>query len=303
MRHDGAGDCAEKRVADVLDAHGVARPRIWLASFPRSGNTFLRAILHSCFALPSTSVYGPGDLGRNPGLERYAGHFNADCPPPELAPDMPLLVKTHRRPPDDGAAIYVVRDGRAATVSLWEFQGKRKPLRALVAGGTSFGTWGSHVAAWQPWARPDTLLLRYEDMVEDLPAVLVRLSRFLARPIVRHEVPGRGEVAAVDGRWVREWSDWRGKIGHKDMRLFHAMNGEVLTSLGYVPDGADPPVAAGRVGPGRGRLRAFEDVLVGIELWGTARYWRLRRRLRDSLARRPMALAAARKLVRGVHRR
>ena len=155
---------------------------------------------------------------------------------------MPLLVKTHRRPPDDGAAIYVVRDGRAATVSRWGFQGKRKPLRAFVAGDTSFGTWGSHVAAWQPWARPDTLLLRYENMVEDLPAVLVRLSRFLARPIVRHEVHGRADIAAIDGRWVRERSDWRGKVGHKDMRLFHAMNGEVLTSLGYVPDGADPPL-------------------------------------------------------------
>ena len=139
--------------------------------------------------------------------------------------------------------------------------------------------------------------------MEDLPAVLVRLSRFLARPIVRHEVPGRADVAAIDGRWVRERSDWRGKIGHKDMRLFHAMNGEVLTSLGYVPDGADPPVAAGRVGPGRGRPLALENALVGIELWCTARYWRLRRRLRRSLARRPMALAAARKPARGVHRR
>ena len=262
--------------------------RIWLASFPRSGNTFLRAILFHRFALPSTSVYGPGDLGRNPELERYAGHFDADRPPPELTPDMPLLVKTHRRPPDEGAAIYIVRDGRAATVSLWEFLGQPKPLRAIVAGDTNFGTWASHVSAWRPWARPDTLLLRYEDMVEDLPAVLARLSRFLGRPIVNDAMPSRAQIAAADGRWVREPSDWRGKIGRKDLRVFDTPNGEVLAKLGYARDGAGS--------------RTFGDALETFEIRCTATYWRLRRALRARLARRPAALAAARKLRRSLTR-
>jgi len=30
---------------------------VWLASYPRSGNTYLRAILWTCFGLRSASVY------------------------------------------------------------------------------------------------------------------------------------------------------------------------------------------------------------------------------------------------------
>ena len=47
---------------------------IWLASYPRSGNTFLRTILWHCFGLRSASVY-PQDLGGNRALEGYVGHI------------------------------------------------------------------------------------------------------------------------------------------------------------------------------------------------------------------------------------
>ena len=209
------------------------RRRVWLASFPRSGNTLLRCILHHCCGLPSTSVYGAGDLGHNRELERHAGHFVKGSPPPEFTRDKPLLVKTHRWPSDARPAIYVVRDGRAATVSLWEFEQRGRTLREVIAGRPPHGTWASHLAAWRPWERPDTLLLRYEDMVAQRPAVLARFSAFLDAPVLSHDLPDRAELAAAGDRWIRAYSDWRCKMDEEDLRLFSALNGDMMARLGY----------------------------------------------------------------------
>ena len=46
----------------------------WLASYPRSGNTFLRTILFNCFGIKTASIY-PNDLGRRKVLEDFVGHI------------------------------------------------------------------------------------------------------------------------------------------------------------------------------------------------------------------------------------
>ena len=46
----------------------------WLASYPRSGNTFLRTILFNCFGIKTASIY-PKDLGGNKILENFVGHI------------------------------------------------------------------------------------------------------------------------------------------------------------------------------------------------------------------------------------
>ena len=276
-----------------------ARRKIWVASYPRSGNTYLRSILHTCFGLPSTSVYRR-DLGDNTALERYAGHFDADAGHPDLTGDKPLLVKTHGQPPDDAPAIYIVRDGRAASVSLWEYQGRRKPLPEIIVNRV----WCGHVAAWRPWARPDTLLLRYEEMAGDLPVVLRRLSEFLDMPLLSSVPPTRAEMAAVGGRWVREYSDWRPKVSGRDMRLFGAINGEMMQRLGYPLDEPDAVQRKRRAGSAHPLRRRTGTVTADVDVRWSIRYWRLRSVLRP-LYRKARRSAAAilrrlrRKGVRG----
>ena len=46
----------------------------WLASYPRSGNTFVRTILFNCFGIKTASVY-PKDLGGRTILEEFVGHI------------------------------------------------------------------------------------------------------------------------------------------------------------------------------------------------------------------------------------
>jgi hypothetical protein len=207
---------------------------VWLASYPRSGNTFLRAIFWHCFGLRSASVY-PRDLGGNRALEEYVGHIeHGPQMRSQLGENGIPLIKTHERPKDVNPAIYVVRDGRAACVSLWRFGGKAIPLEAVIAGQHRFGTWAEHVLAWNPRHRPNTLLLKYEDLRADLPGCLDRIGLFLKRPPTGGQLPDRNAIAASDGRWVRKESSWQTELNGPALARFNEINKDVLEAYGYL---------------------------------------------------------------------
>lgn len=206
----------------------------WLASYPRSGNTLLRLILHLCLGLFSASIF-PEDVEKIRELEERIGHV-------EYGPRMDLwmsntptlLVKTHLMPTNDQPAIYVVRDGRAACVSMWEFYRRAMPLETFLSGSHYFGSWAQHIATWHPLDRPNSLLIKYETMVEDLPTALQLLSRFLGVPIINDRLPDRDELARVTGgRWIRQGSHWQSVLGEKELRLFDEVNGAMMRALGY----------------------------------------------------------------------
>ena len=208
--------------------------QIWLASYPRSGNTFLRTILWHCFELRTASIY-PNDLNGNRKLEQYVGHIETPLNTIIKFPEGNLpIIKTHKLVSDDWPAIYVVRDGRAASISLWKFYDKTVPLQVIIEGEHQFGTWCNHVNSWHPWDRDKTLFIKYEDLVGNLPAVLVLLREFLNREIIKTEVPDRNAIAGVDGRWVKQKSDWRDDFSEKLLARFYEINGEMMKKLGYL---------------------------------------------------------------------
>ena len=93
----------------------------WLASFPRSVNTFLRTILFNCFGIKTASIY-PKDLGGRKILEDFVGHIEHNHDKTiTFQKDAIPIIKTHKLNKDNNRAIYVVRDGRAASISLWHF--------------------------------------------------------------------------------------------------------------------------------------------------------------------------------------
>jgi hypothetical protein len=216
---------------DLLSSRRV----IWLASFPRSGNTFLRIVLRQCFGLSSASIY-PDDVEGIRVLEESAGHIEYGPAMDEwLRSSEKLLVKTHEAPADDQPAIYVVRDGRPVCVSLSEFYGRDKlSLSAAISGAHRFGTWAQHVAAWHPWDRPNTLFLKYEDLVADLPESLRKIAGFLGAPVINEKLPEREELfKASGGRWIRRASRWESVFGEHERRLFDYFNGDMMRKLGY----------------------------------------------------------------------
>ena len=92
---------------------------VWLASYPRSGNTFLRIVLHRLYGVPTYSVYDDDD----PVAQRVGPDLVGWRPKPGDRTEMIAapgvhFVKTHKRRKGDGSpAVYLVRDGRDALVS------------------------------------------------------------------------------------------------------------------------------------------------------------------------------------------
>lgn len=207
---------------------------VWLASFPRSGNTYLRTILWNCFGLRSGSIY-PNDLGQNVSLEQAVGHIEhcdgrITFPPGQE----PQLVKTHEHDRDDKPAIYIVRDGRAAILSLWEFYGHRVPIETLLRGEHQFGKWQDHLAAWDFGSRAKTLFLRYEDVLVDLDSTLSVISDFLKHRILARRLPARESIASRDGRWVRSAGDHADNyLSREQLELFNSLNARGLQRAGY----------------------------------------------------------------------
>lgn len=138
---------------------------VWVASFPRSGNTFLRIILHRLYGVRTSTVYD---------VDGVAARLGADLigfteRPGELADlraaDEPHFIKTHRQRDADvdeqDHAICLVRDGRDALVSWARQTSEDDPnryeaeLRTKILRDTPVGTgsWGSNVPELAATAR------------------------------------------------------------------------------------------------------------------------------------------------------
>lgn len=206
---------------------------VYLASFPRSGNTMLRTVLHHCFGLKSGSMYRH-DLRGNAALEEFVGHVERDGDG-RLAfePGALPLIKTHDPPKGSEKAIYVVRNGIAACQSLAAWYGGEFSLEQIIRGRARFGTWSEHVADWAPWERPNTLFLRYEELAADPIALLPRLADFLGREPISRTIPPRERIADVDGRFVRRARPKDEPLPAELLALFERINGPMMRRLGY----------------------------------------------------------------------
>lgn len=243
------GTLADRAVGQNLSGRSEASPArrirpIWIASYPRSGNTFLRILLQNFFQLPTYSAYhveGQGfedpsatPLEQAPLLPRNWRELLSD------APDAPAtLIKTHDRPAGDAPAIYVARDGRAAIDSYFHYHRKfafEKPsLTEVIAGACQFGRWGEHYLAWHPATRPRTLLLRYEALVNRPQEVVSQLANFLNQKPAAGRVPTFEELKAKSPAFFRRGpnEDFLSQWSPAQMNLFNDLHGAVMEQLGY----------------------------------------------------------------------
>jgi hypothetical protein len=109
---------------------------VWLASYPRSGNSFLRAVLHNLYGRKSCTVYP----SRGKTLPFYS------CEPGLSLDDMIASPEWSLVNPASEAYITLLRN-----IIL----DRRSP----------FGTWSQSALAWA--GRPRTALVRFEDMTRD----------------------------------------------------------------------------------------------------------------------------------------
>jgi len=229
---------------------------IWLASFPRSGSTFLRIVLDEVY-----------------GIESSTFHREKDYPVDADYADYPV-VKTHLLPDElvpsarSIPAVYLVRDGRDCVVSLAHY---RKQLLAPesdfevnlqeaieAAEGSHFGGWSEHVRQWSARA---SLILRFEDLIVDPIGCVERIRPWLDLPEPRVDrLPGFGDLKSKDfkyGSGVQHGFDpaarehwrtakfrrgrtgaWRDELPERLHLEFLHLHGTELIRQGYI----EPPV-------------------------------------------------------------
>jgi hypothetical protein len=232
---------------------------IWLASYPRSGNTFFRILLHHLYDFETYSLYPLQDAGQHP-LED-TGKLRLLVGQPEIPWDLraaaadsaPWFVKTHGLPGQDEApAILIVRDGRDALVSYAHFLLKttrgvdehkdahlfEATLERLITGEdpSAVGGWSRNVSAWLNRVG-QSAVVRYEDLsVDPLDTVQAALNQLnVRRPPVRVSVPSF-ETLHENVPWFfrrGRIGTWQDELPPRLQDLFLDIHGDVLTRLGY----------------------------------------------------------------------
>lgn len=230
---------------------------IWLASYPRSGNTLLRTILHHCFGIesyhdePETRVWSDPELQTDIGFagvwkdgpEESSGSFSGTH-----------LVKTHGSPSDNNPAIYIVRDPRFATESYFQFlkaqsSSKYPSILEIILGAEYYGDWSDHVMRWTSRTAP-TLVLHYEDLASPSATTLESIASFIGhRGSIKEwsvsfaQLHERDPVMFRKG-FVSEWTrpeHWS-KV---DEALLIALHGNTMMRMGYAESGEIDRTIAG----------------------------------------------------------
>lgn len=250
---------------------------IWLASFPRSGNTLTRTILKQVFGVESYSVYDDAhDLGADQRVAETVGHVRHGKTWAEMRPrlrddDRLHFVKTHEPPEDGGRAIYVVREPVSCFVSFRHylreyFQRGFRP-EEFAAGLTPWGSWSSHIENWHPERRENTLLLRYEDLVTDAEPQIEKIAAFTGLPVRSRWTNTFDQLRKAEPRFFRRGrvSTDETEVPADDALLIRFWSQHWLRRLSYdvAPEVSSPENAAEalrRVGAYVGlRLRELHD--------------------------------------------
>jgi len=225
---------------------------VWLASFPRSGNTFLRIVLLRRYGIRTSVVYDVDGVAARLGHD-LIGFEARPAPVAELRADTAVhVIKTHRQRDDDvdpsDRVIHLVRDGRDALVSWARQNSEDDPdqfeaaLESMIDRTNERGTgsWGANVLSWLQHPQANRVLLRYEELVAEPAASVDELVAWIApdlRAIDGAIIPTFDELHAVDNRFFR-----RGVTGnHRDelpeslsQRFWaRADNVTAMAALGY----------------------------------------------------------------------
>jgi GT2 family glycosyltransferase/tetratricopeptide (TPR) repeat protein len=221
---------------------------IWLASYPRSGNTFLRVVLNSVFHVRTYSIYDDrSDIGADDTLSEVVGHeflpHDFDLEQARRS-EKPYFIKTHDGPAQslDDKVIYLLRDGRASTLSfrryLLDYQDHSISLRDLIRGRHTFGAWGQHVSAWNPAGRKNTLLVHFEELIADPLAVADAVARFTGLKPVSAEIPTFQELHEKGPRFFRSGKTdaWKSEYSPSDHCAFWLKNHRQMIEYGYCDD-------------------------------------------------------------------
>lgn len=161
---------------------------VFLVSYPRSGNTWLRFLLGNLID-PENPVTFSNIESRVPEIYFNRDRFLRALP-------RPRMLKSHESfQPHYPHVIYIVRDPRDVAVSYYHHNVKTRNLGEdypierfvlrFIAGDfdRKFGTWRDNVLSWLAarGENPNFIMVRYEDLKSDTDGTLRTIVGFLQR--------------------------------------------------------------------------------------------------------------------------
>lgn len=222
---------------------------IWLASYPRSGNTFFRVLMNSVFKIKTYSIYDDRfDIGADKKLSDVVGHeFLPDGFELEQArrSDKTFILKTHDYPTEvcvDDKIIYLLRDGRESVLSFYNFHkdymSSHKCLLDIIDGDTQYGGWGEHILAWAPGTRLNTLLIKFEELVRDPLGHIARIADFTGFSAVSSSLPTFDELHVTSPMFFRsgKTDSWKKTFSEFEQHAFWLRNYAQMIGSGYEQD-------------------------------------------------------------------
>lgn len=247
----------------------VPNPRhsdIYLVSYPKSGNTWMRYLIAYATWPDLTDL----DLVE---MAAYIPSFRIEHDSVMmLDPDSPCnqlkhrIIKEHtvynkRAARNVKRAIYIVRDGRDAIVSYWHFCNQRDGtlisfndfLESSAKPEHSYGPWREHVQGWLDAPLEAKLVLRYEDMLTNTEFCLRQALDFaeidatdnvIEKAVERASFNSMRKLEKTKGfnldqlknvKFVRmgKTGTWKDVFGQRDLEHFEKFHGGSAPELGY----------------------------------------------------------------------
>jgi hypothetical protein len=234
---------------------GLRPSDVFVASYPRSGNTWLRFMLYEILVGQSSSFRNVHQVVPDIGKQNDAL--------PVLV-NQGRLIKTHEAyRPLYKKSIYLVRDARDVALSEFAYQKAlglapddfEEYLPRFLRGEVNpFGSWTAHVASWmeaKERGSAEILLVRFDEMRSRPEAALAGMMEFLKVPVerdvIRRAVANNSvekmrdkekinpQKASAKGRFIRNGAvgGWREKFTETQVELVERCAGNILTRVGF----------------------------------------------------------------------
>ena len=237
-------------VAGVKHAFGLHRPGrklpvhatdILLASYPKSGNTWVRFLV--------ANLRHPDRAVGYDNLHQLVLDFDSSVKRDFDRAPQPRIIKTHGSfDPRYRRVICLVRDPRDVALSQYEHlrQLRRTDdefsmedfIERFLAGelDRTLGSWGENVGSWLA-ARssdPGFLLLRYEDLLESTARQLTRVADFAGLPASPDGIAQAVERSSAEKmRMMAKAGVWRSDLPEPQLARIEAAWGDIMACLGY----------------------------------------------------------------------
>lgn len=255
-----------KRTSELNSLNFGTKPnQFYLASFPKSGNTWMRILFANLLSESEDPMFLQ-DLKSHIPDSHFKDHVEYAKDPKAKFHALPFqFIKTHDpfgKYYKDKNVIYIARDGRDVLNSYFHYLNARREtpiiLEDLITGKqkAAFGTWSDHIINWDANKTKSFFILKYEDLKKDtfgeISKLLVAINWKVSDEKLKQAIENsafnklqslekergvvyKDKLKKKDSLFFRkgEVGNWKKTFSEGDLELFWKAQGAGMHLMGY----------------------------------------------------------------------